>query len=96
MLTAAGVMNAPVQTYSDFLEHRQTRAMKAVDYIEHPGVGTIAIAQIPGAQATGQHISRSTAPLIGEHTSEILAELGFSKDDVGAMLADKSVALPPQ
>ncbi len=96
-LTAAGVMNAPVQTYADFLDHRQTKAVKAVDYIEHPGVGTIAIAQIPGAPSvTGQDISRTRAPLIGEHTSEILADLGFSKDDVEAMVADESVALPPQ
>lgn len=82
--------NAPVQTYGDFLGHRQTKAMKAVDYIEHPGVGTIAIAQIPGTpQVASQNISRSKAPLIGEHTSDILAELGFGKDDIEAMLTDK-------
>jgi crotonobetainyl-CoA:carnitine CoA-transferase CaiB-like acyl-CoA transferase len=96
-ITAAGVMNAPVQTYGDFLDHRQIKAMKAVDYIEYPGVGTIAIAQIPGTpQVASQNISRSRAPLIGEHTSDILAELGFSKDDVEAMLTDKSVALAAQ
>jgi crotonobetainyl-CoA:carnitine CoA-transferase CaiB-like acyl-CoA transferase len=96
-LTAVGVMNAPVQTYGDFLDHRQTKAMQAVDYVEHPGVGTIAIAQIPGTPLlASQNISHSRAPLIGEHTSDILAELGFSDDDVEAMLTDKSVALPTQ
>ena len=88
-------MNAPVQTYGDFLDHRQTKAAKAVDYIDHPGVGAIAIAQIPGTpQVTSQDIRRSRAPLIGEHTSEILVDLGFSKADIDAMLADKSVTLP--
>ena len=96
-LTAAGVMNAPVQTYGDFLDHRQTKAARAVDYVDHPGVGTIAIAQLPGTPpVANQDIGRSRAPLIGEHTSEILANLGFDKDDIDAMLADKSVALPPQ
>jgi crotonobetainyl-CoA:carnitine CoA-transferase CaiB-like acyl-CoA transferase len=67
-------MNAPVQTYGDFLDHRQTKAMKAVDYIEYPGVGTIAIAQIPGTpQVASQDVNRTRAPLISEHTSDILA-----------------------
>jgi crotonobetainyl-CoA:carnitine CoA-transferase CaiB-like acyl-CoA transferase len=96
-LTAAGVMNAPVQTYGDFLDHPQTKAVKGVDYVEHPGIGTIAIAQIPGTpQVACPDMRRTRAPLIGEHTSEILAGLGFGKDDVDAMLADRSVALPAQ
>jgi len=96
-LTSAGVMNAPVQTYADFLDHRQTRAMNAVDYVEHPGVGRIAIAQIPGTpRVASKDSSRTRAPLIGEHTSEILADLGFGANDVEAMLIDKSVALPAQ
>ena len=94
-LTAAGVMNAKVQTYGDFLDHPQTKAVNAVDYVDHPYVGTIAIAQIPGTtQASSENISRARAPLIGEHTSGILAELGFGKADIDAMLADQSVAMP--
>ena len=55
--------------------------------------GTIAIAQIPGTpQVASQTISRSRAPLIGEHTSDILAELGVSKDHIEAMLTDKAPA----
>ena len=39
------------------------------------GCRTIAIAQIPGTpQVASQTIGRSWAPLIGEHTSDILAE----------------------
>jgi crotonobetainyl-CoA:carnitine CoA-transferase CaiB-like acyl-CoA transferase len=93
-LTAAGVMNAPVQSYGDFMQHPQTKAAEAVDYLEHPGVGTIAVAQIPGImQQASQNVSRARAPAIGEHSSDILAELGFGKDDVEAMLIDKSIAL---
>jgi formyl-CoA transferase len=31
------------------------------------------------------------SPLLGEHTDQILAELGFSKDQVAAMRAEKVV-----
>lgn len=71
----------------------QTKAAKAVDYVDHPGVGTIAIARIPGTPPVArQDTRRCRAPLIGEHTAEILGNLGFGKDDVDAMLADKAVA----
>ena len=67
------------------------------DPTHQSGCGTIAIAQIPGTpQVASQNIGRSRAPLIGEHTSDILAELGFGKDDIEAMLTDKSVALAAQ
>ena len=45
------------------------------DPTHQSGCGTIAIAQIPGTpQVASQTISRSWAPPIGEHTSDILAE----------------------
>jgi len=93
-LTAAGVMNAPVQTYGDFLGHPQTKAVTAVEYVEHPGVGTIAVAQIPGTPpVASQPISRSRSPLIGEHTAEILGEIGFEEAEIRAMHADGSIAV---
>jgi crotonobetainyl-CoA:carnitine CoA-transferase CaiB-like acyl-CoA transferase len=92
-LTAAGVMNAQVQTYGDFLGHPQTKALTAVEYIEHPGVGTIAVAQIPGTSpVSSQPVGRSRSPSIGEHTAEILGEIGFEEAEIRAMQADRSVA----
>lgn len=94
-LTAAGVMNAPVQTYGDFLDHPQSKAVAAVEYIDHPGVGTIALAQIPGTPAiSNQPVSRSRAPLIGEHGSEILLEIGFEQSEIRDMQAEGTIALP--
>jgi len=93
-LTAAGVMNASVQTYGDFLDHPQTKSLTAVEYVEHPGVGTIAVAQMPGTPpVASQPISRSRSPLIGEHTAEILGEIGFDEAEVHAMKVDESVAV---
>ncbi|MCK1359938.1 CoA transferase [Bradyrhizobium sp. 199] len=92
-LTAAGVMNAPVQTYGDFLDHPQTRTMNAVEYVDHPGVGTIAIAQIPGTlPISSRPIVRSRSPLVGEHTAAILGEIGYAESEILAMQADGSTA----
>lgn len=91
-LTAAGVMNAPVQTYGDFLDHPQARAVAAVEYVDHPDVGTIAVAQIPGTPSvSSQSAGRSTAPLIGEHTTEILGEIGVDDATIRRMQAEGSI-----
>ena len=91
-LTAAGVMNAPVQTYGGFLDHPQTKAVNAVSYVEHPGVGTIAIAEIPGTPPVStQPIGRSRAPLIGEHTEGILREIGYAESEILEMQAEGAI-----
>jgi len=95
-LTAAGVMNAPVQTYGEFLDHPQTRTTNAVEYVDHPGIGPIAIAQIPGTPpVSNQPAGRSRSPLIGEHTAVILGEIGYAVSDILAMQAEGSIAGHP-
>jgi len=31
------------------------------------------------------------SPLLGEHTEEVLAELGYSRDDIAALRADGAI-----
>jgi formyl-CoA transferase len=31
------------------------------------------------------------SPLLGEHTEEVLAQLGYSKDQIGALRAEKVI-----
>lgn len=96
-LTAAGVMNAPVQTYGDFLDHPQTKAANAVNHVDHPGVGTIAIVQIPGTPPlSSQPIGRSRSPLIGEHTEEILREIGYAASDIPGLQTEGAIARSSQ
>ena len=37
---------------------------------------------------------RRASPMHGEHTEELLAELGYSKDEVEGLFADKSIGSP--
>jgi len=82
-LTAEGVPCAPVLTRTQMLTHPQVIANGIVTETEHPVAGLLRQAR-PAARfsATPAAIRRGGAAL-GEHTAEILAEIGYGLEDIG-------------
>jgi crotonobetainyl-CoA:carnitine CoA-transferase CaiB-like acyl-CoA transferase len=78
-LTAEGVPCAPVLTRSRMIDHPQVVANGIVVETEHPGAGRLRQAR-PAARfsATPTGVRRG-APALGEHTDEILAEIGHKE-----------------
>ena len=75
-LTAEGVPCAPVLTRSRMIDHPQVVANGVVIETEHPGAGLVRQAR-PAARFSGTPTGvRRGAPELGEHTDEILAEIG--------------------
>jgi crotonobetainyl-CoA:carnitine CoA-transferase CaiB-like acyl-CoA transferase len=76
-LTAEGVPCAPVLTRSRMIEHPQVVANGIVVESEHHQAGTLRQAR-PAARFSATPTSiRRGGPALGEHTDEILAELGY-------------------
>ena len=93
ILTEGGVMNAPVATYDDLLADEQVKAMQTISWIEHPEVGRIPMANVPGipkADAVGGYLAE--CPHIGQQSREILGEAGFDAATIDQMIAAKAVA----
>ena len=84
-LTAGGVPCAPVLTRTGMIQHPQVVANGIVVETDHPGAGRLRQAR-PAARFSGTPTAiRRGGPALGEHTDEILAELGYSGTDITAL-----------
>ncbi len=64
--------------------------------LDHPVSGAARYATIPFHFSGGpEELHEWPAPLLGEHTGELLAELGLSETEYGALVADGVLVGPP-
>jgi crotonobetainyl-CoA:carnitine CoA-transferase CaiB-like acyl-CoA transferase len=91
-LDAADLVWAPVQTPAEVAADPQVAASGALVQVEDEAGGTFpnpaAPARFPGADAT----VRPRSPKIGEHTREVLAEIGYAAKDIDSMFATEAAA----
>jgi len=76
-------------SYEDVLAHPQFEANESIDLADHPHMGTIRRVK-PPARFAGQRLQPAAhAAAHGEHTHEILTELGYTETDIAALVAEK-------
>lgn len=90
-LRAARIPCGPVNQLADILADEHFRARGGVVAMDHPVAGQVQMLANP------IHFSETAArydrhpPLLGEHTEEILGELGYTAEEVAALRADEVV-----
>ncbi|MCX8115590.1 MAG: CoA transferase [Burkholderiaceae bacterium] len=88
---AAGVPVGPVHSIGEALSHPQTLARGMVVDLDHPQAGhTRALGCPVHFSETPTSIDRP-APLLGEHTREVLREVGYSDGEIDALAADGAI-----
>ena len=84
---AAGVPVGPVHTIGEALSHPQTLARNMVVDLEHPQAGPTKALGCPlHFSETPTRIDRP-APMLGEHSRELLKEYGFSDEEIDEFAA---------
>lgn len=92
LLSSIDILKAKVNTYQDLFDDPQVRAIDAVRWVENDTLGRVPMANICGQRppTTGDRLSHS--PHVGEHTREILGELGYDAGDIDRLNASGVVA----
>lgn len=89
-LAAAGVPCSAVYDTADILEDRHLNARNMIRTIHHPQAGDFQLLA-PPVHLSDSEVDLVRAPLLGEHTAEVIArELGLANDDIRA-LGDRGV-----
>jgi len=81
-LSAAGVPAGPILGYDEILESEHARARSMVVPLEHPTAGPVRVLGVPYKLAASPAEVRHAAPLLGQHTGEVLAGLGYGEAQV--------------
>lgn len=73
---------APVLTRKEMIRHPQIEANQTLLGYQHPQAGELRQARQPATFSAMPLASPSAAPQLGEHTSEVLKEAGYSDADI--------------
>ena len=75
----------PALDHAEIIAHPQTVANEAIIEIEHPVRGKIKMLRLPMKLKKMPFKTVLPPPLIGQHSEEILSELGYSQEEIGEL-----------
>jgi len=87
-LEAEGVPAAEVQDIARVFASEQARALEAVQELHHGTAGDYRVVGAPVRLGTERFPYPSAAPSLGQHTFEVLDELGFPRNEVDQLVAE--------
>jgi crotonobetainyl-CoA:carnitine CoA-transferase CaiB-like acyl-CoA transferase len=88
LLAAAGVPVAPVADVADIVESQQTEALGILQPLAHDVIPGLRLPALPLSFDQERATFRAAPPAVGEDTAEILAEAGYSQEEISALEAD--------
>ncbi len=91
-MEAAGVPAGPVNDMAAVYADAQVQARDMVVELDHPTAGRIKHIGVPVKLSRTPGSVRCPAPTLGQHTDEVLAELGLTPAEIAALRADRVVS----
>jgi crotonobetainyl-CoA:carnitine CoA-transferase CaiB-like acyl-CoA transferase len=92
-LDAADVPCAPILRRSEIIHNEQVVARGLIAEIDQPGVGKVRQPRPAARFELNQARIAGPAPRVGEHSRDVLIELGYDERAISKMVEDKAVRL---
>src|SRR2546428_7476941 len=87
ILRAHGIWCAAVKNLSETFDDVAIKHIAPVLEFDHPRAGRVRGLKHPVRYSSGEATLRRPPPELGEHTAEVLGQLGYSGDELAAMRA---------
>jgi len=88
----AGIPTGPIKTVAEVLDDDpHVRAREMVVDVEHPLIGPMKTLGIPVKLSETPGAITRAAPTLGQHSEEILAELGYSDSEIAGLRAERVI-----
>jgi crotonobetainyl-CoA:carnitine CoA-transferase CaiB-like acyl-CoA transferase len=90
----AGLPAGPVLDVAGMQSDPQTQARQMVTSVHHTAAGEVKTIGLPVKFSETPGAISAGAPLLGEHSREILSEHGYSEDDIDALIRQGVIGIP--
>ena len=87
LLDQADIPTMPLHTLETIFEDPHLKAVNMFEWTEHPTEGRVRRVAVPSTWTDSQPTPGRPAPQLGEHSAEILKELGYSDAEISSLIA---------
>jgi crotonobetainyl-CoA:carnitine CoA-transferase CaiB-like acyl-CoA transferase len=91
LMREADVPAIPMHTLASLIDDPHLAQTGFLQSLEHPSEGTLRAIAYPSRWTQTQPAATRPAPRLGEHTHEVLTEIGYSPERIAALEKSKAI-----